>query len=158
MRHRLRAALAVGSFALLFGAVVLLPGCAPRAASSGSSDGSTAEDSSSRPSGGAVIGRADLQRYGGRLIDAMESELTSLRVSYEPRASLCPLVSLRGSVITTTHSNPLVYVDDNRATNTCVLKELTVRDVERVEVHPSGSRSGYATHPSGLILVFTRGY
>lgn len=152
MIHPLRSALAAVTAFLLVGCL------APRPAVPGSQDGSRGEDGSEDPEGALVMSREALDRYGGRLMDAMEAEFTSLRVVYEPSATLCPLVSLRGSIVSTTYSNPLVFVDGNRMTNTCVLDELDTGDVERVELYPSGrtSRPGYSNHPSGLILVFTR--
>lgn len=71
----------------------------------------------------------------------------------------CPRIALRGPLVGGSLSNPAVYVDGTRTTNTCVLSSLNTDDVDRVEVYASGhtDRPGYGNHPQGLILVFMRG-
>jgi hypothetical protein len=62
-------------------------------------------------------------------------------------------VSVQGEL-----TNPHVYVDGTRTTDTCILETLRAEDVERIEVYPQGftTRPGYGTHANGLILVFMR--
>ena len=55
-------------------------------------------------------------------------------------------------------TEPEVYVDGLRGADTCILNNLVVSDVRRVEVYSQGvtGRPGYVTSARGLILIFTR--
>lgn len=108
------------------------------------------------PSGANVVTAATLAQVSGSLLSAMMQELTMIDVEIGPG---CPRIALRGPVVGGSFSNPAVYVDGTRTTNTCVLTSLDTDDVDRVEVYASGhtDRPGYANHPRGLILVFMRG-
>lgn len=65
---------------------------------------------------------------------------------------------LRGKSTVVTSSSPAIYVDGNQANNTCILQELRTVGLGLVEVYPGGvpNRSGYRTHPYGVILIFLR--
>ena len=91
----------------------------------------------------------------GTLLSALENRIAAMAVS---RGSDCPQITLRGRTTVARVTNPGVYVDGARATNTCVLEHLNVAEVHRVEVYPMGlaQHAGYEAQPGGLILVFMR--
>jgi hypothetical protein len=91
----------------------------------------------------------------GTLLSALEARMSSMGVV---RGGECPLIVLRGRTTVEHPTNPGVYVDGARATNTCVLEGLNVSDVHRVEVYPMGvaQQGAYEGHAGGLILVFMR--
>ena len=68
----------------------------------------------------------------------------------------CPRIMFRGRTSGRNQGNPSVYVDGTRMQDTCILSQINVADVDRVEVLPSGdtSRAGIQRNPAGLILVF----
>jgi hypothetical protein len=103
-----------------------------------------------------VIEGNQLRSSGGTLLGAMNGRVASLRVNR--LAGQCPLVSFRGQRTLTGTPGAGVYVDRSRFADTCILEQLRARDVQRVEIYPSGytSRPGYAPNPHGLILVFLR--
>src|SRR3954464_8217804 len=91
----------------------------------------------------------------GTLLSALEARIAAMGVL---RGSECPQITLRGRTTVARATNPGVYVDGTRATNTCVLEHLNVAEVHRVEVYPMGLayNAGYEAQPGGLILVFMR--
>ena len=91
----------------------------------------------------------------GTLLSALEARITSMGVL---RGNDCPQITLRGRTTVARVTNPGVYIDGARATNTCVLEHLSVAEVHRVEVYPMGlaHNAGYEAQPGGLILVFMR--
>jgi hypothetical protein len=107
--------------------------------------------------GGFVLAGQSLLDGSGDLLSTMVGKIPSLRM--RRMSGQCPQITLRGSASFQSVVNPHVYVDGARATDTCVLEMLDARDVERVEVYPTGMtpRPGYGTHADGLILVFMRG-
>jgi hypothetical protein len=103
-----------------------------------------------------VIGEDQLEHAGeGTLLSALEARIAQMGVL---RGGECPQITLRGRTTVARPTNPGVYVDGARATNTCVLEHLSVAEVERVEVYPMGMarNAGYDVQPGGLILVFMR--
>lgn len=129
---------------------------------SGCSGGQPAPENAATPSvvfeGGAVILSADALGEGPRsLLAAMSGKVPNFRVR-RPYASQCPEITLRGTTSIQQVSNPHVYVDGTRTSDTCILDTLRSDDVERVEVYPQGftTRPGYGPHGPGLILVFMR--
>ena len=103
-----------------------------------------------------VFDEAQLQPSAdGTLLTALAARMTSMNVL---RGGECPQIELRGRTTVARATNPGVYVDGARATNTCVLETLNVADVHRVEVYPMGiAQSGaYEAQAGGLILVFMR--
>jgi hypothetical protein len=91
----------------------------------------------------------------GTLLSALAARMSAMNVL---RGGECPLITLRGRTTVARPTNPGVYVDGTRATNTCVLETLNVSDVHRVEVYPMGiaQRGAYEAQAGGLILVFMR--
>lgn len=119
----------------------------------------TREEVDDPPDNAIVLDFDRLQSSDESLLQAMESYVPSVQVNHSNTLTeLCPRVSLRGPLTGSHYSNPLVYVNGTRMTNTCVLRNLRTVDLEQVELYPTGftSRSGYVTHPHGLILVFSR--
>lgn len=74
------------------------------------------------------------------------------------RTDGCPRITLRGQNSINGNNNPVVYVDGNRTSDTCILEQLNPNDVARIEVYPGGiaPRGRPASSPGGLILVFLR--
>ena len=108
-----------------------------------------------RERGGATILTSDLlQKQSRSLLDLLKARIPSIEViDNQP----CPDVFLRGRSTISTPSNPAIYVDGQRANNTCVLDMMNVMDLERVEVYPSGQPGGgYQSDPYGVILIFLR--
>jgi hypothetical protein len=107
--------------------------------------------------GGFVLTGQSLLDGPGDLLSTMVGKIPSLRM--RRMTERCPQITLRGTASFQSAVDPHVYVDGARATDTCVLEMLDARDVERIEVYPSGlsPRPGYGTHAEGLILVFMRG-
>src|SRR4051812_33569273 len=98
-----------------------------------------------------VVNEEEFDRGGANLLSTLEHHVAAMSVRH-PRGE-CPVISLRGPA-----SDPVVYVDGTRASNTCVLDTISPNDVHRVEIYPMGvtQRAGYFSQPGGLILVFTR--
>ena len=122
--------------------------------------GATSRSGGAGPSGDAyVLASEELSRMGsGTLLQALVGRVPTMQV-LQRTGYRCPSVIFRGSKTVLGDPNAAVYVDGTPATDTCILQQLRVQDVERVEVYPSGiARSpGYAPHATGLILVFLRG-
>lgn len=123
----------------------------------------TKRDTASTPGNAIVVGFETLREAEGkRLIDVLTDEVPQMRVRLNPQArgERCPRISLRGPITGTSFSNPEVYINGTRTSDTCSLTNLSTSNIERVELYPTGntSRSGYVTHPHGLILIFTRRY
>ena len=111
-------------------------------------------DTESR-NGATIITSAVLQRSSQPLLDVMRTRLPYMQVV---NGSPCPEIYLRGRSTLVTASNPAIYVDGQRATNTCVLQMLDASDLDRVEIYPSGvpKKPGYLNDPYGVILIFGR--
>lgn len=105
--------------------------------------------------GGTVITSAVLQKENRSLLDVMKSRLPFMTVF---DSIPCPEVYLRGPSTIASPSNPAIYVDAQRATNTCVLEDLSSIDIDHVEIYPSGvsPRPGYLNDPYGLVIIFIR--
>ena len=93
----------------------------------------------------------------GTLLSALAARIANMTVM-RGQNSECPAITLRGRTTVARVTSPGVYVDGARATNTCVLENLPVAEVQRVEVYPMGlaHHAGYEAQPGGLILVFMR--
>lgn len=105
--------------------------------------------------GGTVVTREDLRGQSGSLLSALARQVASMEiVPHSP----CPSIELRGPSTARGITEPEVYVNGTRTTDTCMLVSLAPPDVERVEIYPTGvaPRAGYTTSAHGLILVFTR--
>lgn len=130
-----------------------------------SSDGGHASEEmeaerAATPENAIVVDAEALAESDDWLLYALASHIPTISVNYNPMNSSerCPRISLRGPLVGTSLSNPLVYVNGTRTANTCVLVNIRSTETAWVEVYPTGStrRPGYTTHPHGLILVFTR--
>lgn len=112
-----------------------------------------------RPDGATVLTRSELNRRSGDLLSALASGLPQIRVERRSATSACPVLTLRGDRTILGERNPLVYVDGTEMNDTCILAQLRVDDVERVEIYPGGisARPGTRAHAAGLILVFRIG-
>ncbi len=106
--------------------------------------------------GGTILSGAALTDGQGTILDTMRGKVPSLRVRRD--GGPCPRISLRNDASFMTQTNPLIYIDGTRTQDTCVLESLQSRDVELVEVYPSGvsNRPGYDMYAHGLILLFLR--
>ncbi|HYJ80772.1 MAG TPA: hypothetical protein VEW03_14250 [Longimicrobiaceae bacterium] len=92
---------------------------------------------------------------GGTVLDGISSRIPNLDVR---RTADCPDIFMRGRNALQRKPKPQVYVDGQRAADTCILAMMRAGDINRVELYPSGfsNRAGYVTDSDGLILVFTR--
>lgn len=103
-----------------------------------------------------IITAADLAAMNRPLIDILRQRFPGMHVAQSP--SGCPDIALRGKSTVSTSSAPLIYVDGNPSSNTCILQELRTVDLDQVEIYPGGiaPRGGYRSHPYGLILIFLK--
>lgn len=108
-----------------------------------------------RNGGGVTILTSSLLRKQARsLIEVMKARIPSMEVVDDQP---CPDIFLRGRATITTVSNPAIYVDGQRASNTCVLDMMSVVDLQRVEIYSNGQpRAGYQNDPYGVILIFLK--
>lgn len=106
--------------------------------------------------GGTVVSGPALMDGEGSILETLRGKVPGLLIRSD--AGPCPRITLRNDASYQTQVSPLVYVDGTRTTDTCVLESLRSRDVEAVEVYPTGvtHRPGYGMHAHGLILVFLR--
>lgn len=102
-----------------------------------------------------VISFEQLQGGGANLLRLVRHRVASMQVR---ETTGCPEVTMRGAKSIHGLAAPTVYVDGQRAANTCILEMLHTGDVDRVEVYPMGvtNRPGYLANGAGLILVFMR--
>lgn len=104
--------------------------------------------------GVTILTSAVLQKQSRSLLELMKSRIPSMTVV---DATPCPDVFLRGRSTISTSSSPAIYVDGERANNTCVLDMMNVMDLQRVEIYPNGQpRGGYQSSPYGVILIFLK--
>lgn len=97
-----------------------------------------------------VIAGAEL---GSNVLDGLRHRIPAMQVSYV--SGNCPAIVFRGSRSMRSQGDPLIYVDGTQVQGTCVLTQLSPRDVEYIEVYPSGNiaRAGVRRSPFGVILV-----
>jgi outer membrane receptor for ferrienterochelin and colicin len=107
------------------------------------------------PTSATVITAADLASMNRPLLDIMRQRIPGMQVS---QTGGCPEIVLRGKSTLTTSSAPVIYVDGNQSSNTCILNELRTVDLDQVEIYPGGvaPRAGYRAHPYGVILIFVK--
>lgn len=74
------------------------------------------------------------------------------------QVSGCPELEIRGRKSLTALTPPGIYVQGQRAANTCILTTINPAEVSRVEVCPGGvaGRPGYSCQLGGLILIFLK--
>lgn len=130
----------------------MLTGCAGHAAPN---TRSAPAERDIRSAGDAIILSGNLLHGQSRsLLNLMKARVASIQIVDDQP---CPDVYLRGRSTIITPSNPAIYIDGQRATNTCVLDMVNVLDLDRVEIYPSGDpRGGYLSDPYGVILLFLR--
>jgi hypothetical protein len=103
--------------------------------------------------GHTVIEREALARSDVPVLDLLRYRVPGMKVS---PTDDCPEVILRGKSTFITNSSAAVYVDGERAANTCVLSMLSTFHVARVEVYPGGvPPSGYLADPYGVIIIYS---
>jgi hypothetical protein len=126
---------------------VSVPGCAT---SAGGPEG--------RRSSATVLTGTQLVDAGPTLLEALASRVMNLSVNR--REGRCPALILRGEKTVHGRRGATVYLDGTRLGDTCILSQISTRDVERVEVYPSGSAADprYVADASGLIVIFRVGY
>jgi hypothetical protein len=92
---------------------------------------------------------------GSSVLDGLRSRFPSMHVRTNGQ---CPDIFIRGHNSIQSSNAPRVYVDGQRAADSCILNMMRASDVARVEIYPTGhtNRPGYLADPNGLILVFTR--
>jgi hypothetical protein len=129
---------------------VLTTACAPR--------NSTGDADSASRSGGVVVvtGRQLLSR-GGNLLDALRGRVSNMRI--ERQQGRCPVIALRGQKTIVGSTNPNIYIDGTRMTDTCSLDQLPILSVDRVEIYPGGISPppGYVAAANGVIIVVLTG-
>jgi len=104
--------------------------------------------------GVTILTEEELEKQSRSLLDVMRARIPSITVIDD---TPCPDVYLRGRSTIATSSSPAIYVDGERANNTCVLDMMNVMDMQRVEIYPNGlPRSGYQSSPYGVILIFMK--
>ncbi len=107
-----------------------------------------------KSAGDAIILSGSLLHEQSRsLLNLMRARVPSIQIVDDQP---CPDVYLRGRSTIVSSSNPAIYVDGQRATNTCVLDMVNSLDLDRVEIYPSGQPRGYLSDPYGVILMFLR--
>lgn len=103
--------------------------------------------------GHMVIEREALKRSDVPVLDVLRYRIPGMNVS---PTDDCPEVTLRGKSTIVTESNPAIYLDGERAANTCILAMISTFHLARVEVYPGGiPPAGYFTNPYGVILMFS---
>lgn len=104
--------------------------------------------------GHTVIEREALSRSDVPVLDVLRYRVPGMSVN---ATNDCPEVILRGKSTFVTNSSAAIYVDGERAANTCVLSMLSTFHISRVEIYPGGvPPSGYLADPYGVILIFSR--
>lgn len=137
----------------LAGGLVLTAGCGANGAAARLADGDSFTPR--RVGSGIVIDGTTTDEYDRSVLTILRRRVPGLQVT---STAICPMVAMRGRNSIHSPPDPAVFVDDSRATNTCVLDELRMEDVDRVEVYPTGvgPNPSYGANADGLILVFTR--
>ncbi len=110
------------------------------------------------PPGAIVLDSALLvHEQQSNVLEALQHGVPNLLV--RPTTN-CPILALRQTQGLPESSNPEVYVNGTRTSNTCILENVYARNVAFIEVYPNGvtTRPGYTTSAYGLILLFMRSY
>jgi hypothetical protein len=139
---------------VLAGGLVLTAGCGANGSAARPADDSLAF-APRRVGSGIVIQGAATDEYDRSVLTILRRRVPGLQVT---STAICPLIAMRGRNSIHSPPDPAVFVNDSRATNTCILDELRMDDVDRVEVYPMGvgPNPSYGANADGLILIFTR--
>jgi len=138
-------------------AVAGLSACWGPGAGSGFAPGHASSSRRSvRGSSATVIDGSALRQSDRTLLSSLRGRLTGLEV--HQRENDCPELTLRGPKSMFGSNDPVIYVDGNRAANTCILEMLNPTEVSRIEVYPMGvvSQPGIKSNANGIILIFLR--
>jgi hypothetical protein len=130
--------------------LLLATRCAPRNAS-GDTDGAA------RSGGVVVVTGRQLVSRGGNLLDALRGRVSNMRI--ERQQGRCPVIALRGQKTIIGSTNPNIYIDGTRMTDTCSLDQVQLVSVDRVEIYSGGISppAGYSPAANGVIIVFLTG-
>lgn len=125
--------------------LALIAGCAPPAALG---SGRSPRDC------GYTLSAADL--FPGEALFLSLGRVPGLRVAEGPLG--CPAVLLRKGVAVSPNAAALIYVNGVRTAGGCILRDLPVFDVDRIEVYPPGvvAPPGYHRSGTGSILIFLK--
>jgi hypothetical protein len=107
-------------------------------------------------SGGADVLTPDAANMGRTILYLIQTRLPNVQVR---RSSSCPDLEFRGRRSLQGATPPVIYVQGQRTSNTCVLETLSMADVERVEVYRMGRgyhSGGFAGGAGGTILIFLK--
>jgi hypothetical protein len=104
-----------------------------------------------------VIGGDELWRAGGGLLEGLRGRLSAMQVT-RPSGAACPVVHFRGHRTLYGSVPPVVYVNGTRMLDTCVLDQIRVPDIERVEIHRGAvtGATGTAMSANGMISIYLR--
>lgn len=106
--------------------------------------------------GTVVITRTELTASAGlTVLDVIRRAVPQLQVTgWTPNQ--CPMVEIRGKGSVVGNSDPDVYVDGTRTTDTCPLTTIQAIQASHIEIYPMGvtPRAGYSSRGHGLILIF----
>jgi hypothetical protein len=89
------------------------------------------------------------------LLDGLAGRVRNLQI--DSTVSDCPLIILRGAR-SLNRMDPVIYVNGARMADTCILREIRVREVEYVRIIPgaAGGSAAGAARAGGLILIQLR--
>lgn len=93
------------------------------------------------------------EELGSNVLDGLRHRIPAMQVNYV--SGNCPAIVFRGSRSIRAQGDPLIYVDGTQVQGTCVLTQMSPRDIQYIEVYPSGNvaRAGIRRSPFGVILV-----
>jgi hypothetical protein len=140
---------------VLFGSLVLMAGCVGNGVARPGQDEDPLEITSRRVGSGILIEAAERGGHDRSVLSVLRQRVAGFRIS---STSSCPEIVIRGRNSVRSSPNPSIFVNDTRSSDTCVLDDLRMSDIDRVEVYPTGvgPNPSYGTNSNGLILVFTR--
>ncbi len=141
--------------AVLAGTLMLAASCAGNHGASSAPGDDSYESPARRVGSGVVIEGPALGGNDRTILNVLRQKVAGMNVAYD---SACPVITLRGHNSIHGSPNPAVFVNDTRSTNTCILGDLRMSDIERLEVYPTGigPSPSYGANANGLILVYTR--
>ena len=134
---------------------VMLIACGANVVSKSLPGDDSFESAPRRNGSGVVIEGPALGGTDRTVLNVLRQRVAGLRIDF---GGGCPELIMRGRNSIHSSPNPTIYVNDARATNTCVLDDMRMSDIGRIEVYPAGigPSPSYGASPNGLILVFTR--
>jgi hypothetical protein len=106
--------------------------------------------------GGSMIFTPDEHSAGRTVLYLIQTRMPNVQIR---PASPCPDLEFRGRRNLQRATPPTIYVQGQRASNTCILESLSMADVERVEVFRQGQgfhSAGFAGGAGGTILIYLK--